>query len=279
MVKILKVINNNVLIILDSKLREYVVFGKGIGFQMKPGMMIDEAVVEKKYINAADEDNYTVKLLEETPYEVIEVCDQIKELVEENYDLEYTNYAYFSLVDHINNSIYRRRINANLGTTLSTDELALYKKELDLAQKAVELINNQLTVELYEAEIVYMTLHFISYIYDTQLIQLNEKVLRITNEIIEIIRYDFMQEIEENFNLHRFIVHLKFFILRNLQKHSNNQSGSNEQIHQLLKNDYIQAEQTVNKICNYLIKEYDFVITNDERFYLLIHLSKLSKNN
>lgn len=276
MYKISKVINNNVLIVLDSKLREYVIFGKGIGFKQIPGNTITDSNVERKYLATGVESEYTIKLLEETDFEVMIVCEEIKQLVEKSYDLEYTNHAYFSLIDHVNNTIYRQKINLNIGTAITVKELELYKKELDLATDICKLLETKLNINISEEEIVYLTMHLISFIYDSQLIQLNEKVIIITNEIIEIIRYDLMNEIKDNFNLHRFIVHLKFFILRNLQKTNSVKMSTNTNLYNQLISQNKKAENTLEKICAFLKEKYLFEINDDEKLYLLIHLSKLT---
>ena len=47
--KVLNVINNNVVSSLDEKNREIVVMGKGIGFHKKPGEEIADTQVEKVF--------------------------------------------------------------------------------------------------------------------------------------------------------------------------------------------------------------------------------------
>ena len=47
--KILKVINNNVVSALDESGEEIVVMGKGVGFEKKPGTPVDEGRIEKRF--------------------------------------------------------------------------------------------------------------------------------------------------------------------------------------------------------------------------------------
>lgn len=276
MYKIVKIINNNVLIVLDSKLREYVVFGKGIGFKRQTSDTLLDSDIERKYLATGTESKYAIKLIEETDYDVMVVCEEIKQMIEKSYNQEYTNHAYFSLIDHINNTLYRQKISLNLQSEISMEDLSLYKKEQDLAREIANLLTKRLNINISSSEVIYLTLHLVSYIYDSPIIQLNERVLKITNEIIEIIRYEFMNEIADNFNLHRFIVHLRFFILRNIQKQNASHSPTNENLYKQLLNENKNSELLLEKICMYLVEEYDFDITSDEKLYLLIHLSKLT---
>lgn len=276
MYKIVKIINNNVLVVLDSKLREYVVFGKGIGFKRQTSDTLLDSDIERKYLATGTESKYAIKLIEETDYDVMVVCEEIKQMIEKSYNQEYTNHAYFSLIDHINNTLYRQKISLNLQSEISMEDLSLYKKEQDLAREIANLLTKRLNINISSSEVIYLTLHLVSYIYDSPIIQLNERVLKITNEIIEIIRYEFMNEIADNFNLHRFIVHLRFFILRNIQKQNASHSPTNENLYKQLLNENKNSELLLEKICMYLVEEYDFDITSDEKLYLLIHLSKLT---
>ena len=47
--KILKVINNNVVSACDDKGKEIVVMGKGLGFGKKNGDILDESKIEKSF--------------------------------------------------------------------------------------------------------------------------------------------------------------------------------------------------------------------------------------
>ena len=47
--KIAKVINNNVISVLDAQNKELVVMGRGIAFQQRPGDVVDESKIEKTF--------------------------------------------------------------------------------------------------------------------------------------------------------------------------------------------------------------------------------------
>lgn len=48
--KIIKVINNNVVSALDKDAEEVVIMGKGIGFHAKPGQIVNEEQIEKTFL-------------------------------------------------------------------------------------------------------------------------------------------------------------------------------------------------------------------------------------
>ena len=47
--KIIKVINNNVVSALDKDAEKVVIMGKGIGFHAKPGQIVNEEQIEKTF--------------------------------------------------------------------------------------------------------------------------------------------------------------------------------------------------------------------------------------
>lgn len=274
MYKIKKIINNNVVIVQDSKLREYVVFGKAIGFGRKENQLVETDIIERKYLLANDQNEYIVNMLETSSSKLLDACYEIKKLAEAKYKMEYTSYSYFSLIDHISNTISRQKLNVKMSETVTIHDLQMYHNELELAKQAKQLIEERLDVKLSENEIVYLTMHFISYVYDSNYLLLNEHVLKIINEILDIIRYDNNMMDRESFALQRLLVHLKFFILRNLQNDGQVEGVENKMLNSMV-NQYPKASETLEKICSYLYRTYEFKISNDEKLYLMIHISKI----
>ncbi len=66
--KVLNVINNNVVSSLDEKNREIVVMGKGIGFHKKPGEKIADTQVEKVFRLPDETHDRFMKLVQDISY-------------------------------------------------------------------------------------------------------------------------------------------------------------------------------------------------------------------
>ncbi|CDL07819.1 Beta-glucoside bgl operon antiterminator, BglG family [Klebsiella pneumoniae IS43] len=47
--QIAKVLNNNVVVVLDEHRREQVVMGRGLAFQKRPGDVLDDSKIEKSF--------------------------------------------------------------------------------------------------------------------------------------------------------------------------------------------------------------------------------------
>ena len=48
--KIFKVINNNIVITLDQNSQEIILMGRGLGFKQRPGNIIAENLIEKRFL-------------------------------------------------------------------------------------------------------------------------------------------------------------------------------------------------------------------------------------
>lgn len=68
LMKIIKIVNNNIVTSLDEQNREIIVMGRGLGFGRKPGMTIDDGKVEKVFrLNSAGENQKLVDIIQDIP--------------------------------------------------------------------------------------------------------------------------------------------------------------------------------------------------------------------
>ncbi len=76
--QIAKVLNNNVVVVLDEHRREQVVMGRGLAFQKRPGDVLDDSKIEKVFALQSDElVGRLGELLSQIPLEVMTTCDRI----------------------------------------------------------------------------------------------------------------------------------------------------------------------------------------------------------
>ena len=76
--KVLKVINNNVISCLDDRGTETVVMGKGLGFQAKPGMFLDPSDAEKVFrMESQEQATRLMDLFATLPASLLDLCGEI----------------------------------------------------------------------------------------------------------------------------------------------------------------------------------------------------------
>ncbi len=272
-----KMINNNVALVEDSRGKESIVIGKGIAFKKNKGDFIDDLEIEKEYFKLESNNINLVDYFKNINYKILLVCDEIKSLISDYYTLEYTDFMFLSLIDHINGSIYRIDSGINIEGTILSDDLSFYSNEVELAIKTKNLIKEELNIEFNDNELAFLTLHFIGILYDLKYTTINKKVIEISNEILNIISSSLEEDIEV-FALERVRVHLKFFLIRQFNKNLKELETENDKdLYFFLKSKYPNSKNMLLKILNYLKDTHNLDISLNEELYLLIHIIKIIK--
>jgi beta-glucoside operon transcriptional antiterminator len=108
--KIAKVINNNVISVIDPNNKELVVMGRGIAFQKRPGDLVDESKIEKIFkLDNKDVSEKFKTLLYDVPMEYMDISEQIISYAKEKLGKKLNDSIYVSLTDHITFAIEREQ--------------------------------------------------------------------------------------------------------------------------------------------------------------------------
>ncbi|QKO18665.1 Cryptic beta-glucoside bgl operon antiterminator [Dickeya solani] len=127
--KIAKILNNNVVTVMDEQNNEQVVMGRGLGFKKRPGDAVDAALIEKIFSLRSSE--LTARLsdvLERIPLEVVTTADRIIALAKEKLTGNLQNSLYISLTDHCHFAIERHRQGVDIRNGLQWEVKRLYQK-------------------------------------------------------------------------------------------------------------------------------------------------------
>ncbi len=272
-----KMINNNVALVDDEAGNEFIVIGKGVAFQKKLGDIIPAKTIEKVYSQKNADKLDLVNYLRDIDYKVFTVCDEVKSIIEDTYKLKYSDFMYLSLIDHINGTISRIKLDIHVDSEISNEDLKVYTKEVWLAKKTNELINNEFGFYFDENELSFLILHFIGILYDLKYTHLNERAIQISSNILEIITDEMDIVDEESFVIKRLIIHLRYFVIRQFNKQElvTEDSDFHDELYSFLIKKNPKAERTLLKVIKYLEEEHNFEVSLDEWLYLLIHITKL----
>ena len=97
-----KAFNNNALLALDDNDEEVIVMGKGIAFGKKSGDLIDESLIQKKFVFDKSELNEKFsQLFDEIPQQYVELTVSIVEMVQKELGIRFDSSIYLALSDHI----------------------------------------------------------------------------------------------------------------------------------------------------------------------------------
>lgn len=274
-----QVFNNNVVLVYDVyKKREFVLTGKGIGFQKKKGMIVDVDRIEKKFIS----DDVGIKrrliaLAEEIDSEIFDVTAEIVAIIENYLDENLYEYIYMALTDHIAFSVKRAKDGIVVRNTLLYEIKRIYSKEFEAGMIAVDYINKKFEINLEEDEAAFIAVHIVNSYYqgNSEKSENDIKILKILKDVLNIIRYYYKIDYKESdLDYDRLVTHVRFFAKRLLA--GQNLSDNNGDLLDVVKIKYSEAYGCVEKIKEYILNNYYYEVSKDEELYLTIHIDRVS---
>lgn len=275
MLKILKVFNNNVALVLNDSNHEEIIMGKGVGFGKRENDEIGKKGIEKRFVL---EDKTSIKAFQELLGRIdIEDIELASDLIRDGEAvLGYTcsNSILLTLSDHISFMLKRAKEKTLFTTPLEWDIKMIYPSEFKYAQEAVQKIRKATKLDIPDQEAAFIALHFINAHYEGKDMQETVMSSKIIQHVIDIAKYHYGKQFhEDSFNFTRFVTHIRYFVMRQLHNEATlNDSSIINVIALKYPNDY----QCAKKIKAFLEKTYNWTIGDDELLYLSLHLNRLS---
>ncbi|MGG7179412.1 BglG family transcription antiterminator LicT [Clostridium paraputrificum] len=269
-----KVLNNNVVTIINDNNEESVVMGRGIAFQKKKGDMIDEESIEKIFtLENKGINDKLISLVNDIPVENLEVAEEIVKYAEEKLNTKLNENIYLTLTDHIGFSIDRLKNNLAVKNVMLWDIKRLHKEEFLVGVKALEIIKDRFGVELPEDEAASIAMHILNGELDQDMPDV-VNMINLIDEILKIVKYHFNVDFdEESINYYRFITHLKFFTQR-LASGRYYEDDDNE-LFDMIKVKYPKSYECTKRIEGFIKQKYNNDLTKEEKLYLIVHTARV----
>ena len=117
-----KVLNNNVVTIINESDEEAVVMGRGLAFQKKKGDEIDEDKIEKIFVLENKSINEKlITLVNDIPAKYLEIAEDIIKYAENKLNKKLNENIYLTLTDHISFAISRAEKNLEIKNAMLWD--------------------------------------------------------------------------------------------------------------------------------------------------------------
>lgn len=275
--QIYKVVNNNIVVVQNANEQEQVIMGRGIGFGKHAGDEFDEAKIEKRFsLNQHAHYNQLIDLLQEIPLVDIEIASHIMDDAITSLGKKLNESSLISLSDHIHTAIERAREDIFVKNVLLWDIKRFYPDEYNIGKQALTLIVQKTGVQLPDDEAGFIALHIANAQLDEQMNDMFA-LTKVMQDVITIIKYSTNTTFdEESIYYYRFITHLKFFAQRLLSKKTYDDED-HDNLLSLVKDRYIVAYQCVKKVQEFIHKQYDYYLSDEEQLYLTIHIDRILK--
>lgn len=278
-IKVRKVLNNNVIITRCQKNKEVIVMGKGLAFGLKVGDDIDQSRIDKAFaLNSSKEVSRFQELMEQVPEECLEISEQLIDFAKERLGKKLNNSIYITLTDHINTMIERAKIGAYLKNIMLWDIRRVHKDEFLVAQEIVERFNKYRGTEFDDHEAANVTMHFVNA--QTELrFSTTTDITKVMSEILNIIKYNFrITYDEDSLSYYRLIVHLRSFAQRLFSRTMYSDTDDNELL-QHIKKKYSGSYDCSQLIKAYIRDSYGYELEDEACMYLTIHIEKVVKDS
>lgn len=268
--KVIKNINNNVSLCLDSNNIEVVAFGKGIGFT-KPPYEVDLNQVQRTYY---DIDPMYINMISDIPEEILDISDNIINYARIKLDNPVSSNIVITLADHINFAIQRYKENMNIKLPIVHDIQYLFETEMETGEYALKLIKKKLKVFLPKEEAAYIALHIIN----AESMNKNKKQEKLDEEVIDdicdIIEKDFQIKVDKiGFNYSRFVSHMHYLLKRG--KKNEMVKSENQKLYESLINTYPKTYECIQHVRKYLKDQMNWDLSDEECIYLMLHINRL----
>lgn len=272
--RINKILNNNAIEILENG-TEIIIIGNGVGFNHK----VNDYITMKENYKLYTLQNNLLKiqfkaLLNEIPFKCIELTKEIIDMAKTDLNRNFNQGLLVSLSDHIN-FVSKNYLKGYGSYSLVSEEIKrFYHEEYEVGLKALDLINRYYQINLNKKEASAIAFHLINAEFNNN-VSKTTSILKSIDDILNIIEANLGLELpEDSLYYSRLVIHLKFFMQRVIKGESDD-----ENFEKLI----ISAKSDINKkigitldsIERYLNEEFDYVLSEAERFYLLVHISRI----
>ncbi|MGN1343710.1 MAG: PRD domain-containing protein [Traorella sp.] len=270
--QVIKKINNNCALCLDSNQKKVVAFGKGIGFKSPP-YDVELSQIHRIFY---DVDDIYLNMIHDISEDILELSAKIIDYARERLDIASSNVV-ITLADHIQFAIQRNQKKMNVDLPIIQDIQYLYDDEIKIAKKALMMINEYLQDPLPDEEAAYIALHIIN----SEMLNQKQKEKRfhdqMIHQIISIIENELNIKFEINtYDYSRFVTHLQYLLKRDVQ---NEIHKENHDLLITLSQSFPQIYHCTMKIKDYLMKQVNFELSDDECVYLMMHVNRLCSRN
>lgn len=264
------------MISIDKEQNEFIMIGKGVGFNKKRGdyIILDESI--KTFpMSYSEQEEKILESIDEIPSELILMVEKTMKGAENILKTEFNYTLIFTLSSHIYYALKREESVDTVALPFEYGINYIFPKEYEAAQYSVDYLREEYNINLSDAEIVFFTFHFVNALQGSTT---NANVINIgsiLNDIIDIFEKETTITIDKNsIHFSRFLVHIRYLLMRESEGKIEENNGF-EQLSEYVSDKFSEASRIVQKIKGMLKNEYGFHYSYEENLYLILHTQRL----
>ena len=278
--RVVKVLNNSVVMALSDAGEEVVLMGKGIGFRKSIGQTLHIDSDDKVFVlHDRSVSRNIIRLAAETDAQIFEITKEVIDYAKNTYQMHLMDHIYLALTDHLAFVVRRVQEGIEFPGFYSMEVKMFHPNEFDVGCFALRRIQEEVSIKLPEGEIGNIAFHFINAQKDHPYNSDNRRKMQIVKDIKGIVKYTFgVTYDEDTIAYSRFMTHLHALAQRIVQ----NQQLSDDIQALLLTGlqEKVQNElKCAQKIADYIENSQKIKLTSQETLYLAIHIHRVLEEN
>ncbi len=274
--KVVKVLNNSVLLAVDDTGREVILMGKGLGYAKAVGYELSDSEIEKVFVL---KDRSTLQNIIQLASEIdglyFEIAKTAIDHAIDTYHMQLMDHLYLSLTDHLSFAVRRCREGKTFQNFYSLDMKKFNPNEYAMGRYCLELVKERTGVELPEDEIGYIASHFINAQVDNPYGEMNQQIMEVVQRTLDIIKYNLkLIYDEESVSYSRLVNHLRLFAQRLISRSLIADKGQDFLYDQIVVT-CPRAYDCVQKIGTFVESRFGTKLTKQEELYLTVHVHRV----
>ena len=269
MYRIIKVLNNNGILVLDGESqREVILLGNGIGFGHRTGERIESTGQAKRYELVTGRTSALQQVNSIEPV-YIEAAGRIIEEAEGTMGT-LSHDILIPMADHIALAVSRAREDRELPNPFRHDIKALFSSEYQSALKGVGIIRELTGITISEDEVGYITLHIHA--------GLSEENVAAAMDIARLVQ-DSMHQIESSMGVNlasdslgynRLASHVRYMIAR-----ARKGERASLDMQDYARTSFPKPYEVAKMVCRYMEKRLGIPLAPEETGFLAIHIQRV----
>jgi beta-glucoside operon transcriptional antiterminator len=270
-----KVLNNNVVISVDSSGQERVLMGRGLGFQLQPEQAIDPDKVEKTFVlDRGGDSDHARQLLATVPYEIVEAVTKAIEDAERSLGRSLGRRLPLAVIDHIQFVVERLHDGVRMPTASMPELRVLHPQEFAVATAMARSVGASLDIALPDEEAVFLTMHLLNATRDEP----NGTAALLFRRVQHVIG-----TVERGLGVHldpdsadyaRFILHIQFLLQRLVA--NSMLRGADTSFFEYAKHSYPRSYAIATDVKAYVAAATGSDLTDEELLYVIVHVERLA---
>lgn len=274
--KIERILNNNVVLVLDDLLQETVVMGKSIGLGKRVGDSIPDESIDKILHLNSPFSGHISELVDSVPPLYLEIIRDIILHAQLNFEMDLHDSIFIALIDYLKFAMQRAKNSLLLENSLLWEVKKDYPKEYLIGKYAISIIKEKTGLSLSDGEAGFIALHLVNAQTSNQEQSMTPLKVFVSDIILLMEKHLSVTFKEDTLVYRRFITHLRFLGQQILE--SKNVKPEDGMLPKQVWDECLNSIKCSQLIKRYIENNYKQSVTEDEMLFLTIHIEHLLRD-